>query len=226
MPFFDDSGPKPEEATNPIARSFALVKDQLERLIVINLLWTLQCVPLILAWALTMPFWLRILLMAYTVIALVPATGLLFSLTEQVNQGVPLEKDLVLQCLKRTWRPSLMRLLPLYSLFGLLWWAAYEAGLQGWLLPGTLAQLLLLLLAVISLYWGGLFVEREELNPLDMLRESANLFWRKPGLTLLIALVSLLVAIIGFASIAGFFLIMPVLLALFQVQLFHSVVKG
>jgi len=42
----------------------------------------------------------------------------------------------------------------------------------------------------------------------------------------LIALVSLLVAIIGFASIAGFFLIMPVLLALFQVQLFHSVVKG
>ena len=119
-----------------------------------------------------------------------------------------------------------MRLLPLYSLFGLLGWAAYEAGLQGWLLPGTLAQLLLLLLAVISLYWGGLFVEREELNPLDMLRESANLFCRKPGLTLLIALVSLLVAIIGFASIAGFFLIMPVLLALFQVQLFHSVVKG
>jgi len=89
MPFFDDSGPKPEEATNPIARSFALVKDQLERLIVINLLWTLQCVPLILAWALTMPGWLRILLTAYTRGGASSSHRLLFALTEQVSLGVP-----------------------------------------------------------------------------------------------------------------------------------------
>lgn len=40
------------------------------------------------------------------------------------------------------------------------------------------------------------------------------------------ALVSLLTLLLGVVSIAGFFLIVPVLLALYQVQLYHSVVKG
>ena len=170
--------------------------------------------------------WLRLLLTLYSVVALIPATGLLFGLTEQLSQGVPLDKDLVLDCLKETWKPSLFKLLPLYSLFGLLGWAAYASGQQGWLLPDALARLLVLLLAVVSLYWGGLFALREDLAFTGMLAQSVRLFWRRPGRTLVMALVSLLTLLLGVVSIAGFFLIVPVLLALYQVQLYHSVVKG
>ena len=226
MSFFDDSGPRPEEERSPVWRSFALVKDQLERLILVNLLWALQCAPLIVAWVFEMPPWLRLLLTLYSVVALIPATGLLFGLTEQLSQGVPLDKDLVLDCLKETWKPSLFKLLPLYSLFGLLGWAAYASGQQGWLLPDALARLLVLLLAVVSLYWGGLFALREDLAFTGMLAQSVRLFWRRPGRTLVMALVSLLTLLLGVVSIAGFFLIVPVLLALYQVQLYHSVVKG
>jgi hypothetical protein len=226
MSFFDDSGPRPEEERSPVWRSFALIKDQLERLILVNLLWALQCAPLIAAWVFEMPPWLRLLLTLYSVVALIPATGLLFGLTEQLSQGVPLDKDLVLDCLKETWEPSLFKLLPLYSLFGLLGWAAYASGQQGWLLPDALARLLVLLLAVVSLYWGGLFALREDLAFTGMLAQSVRLFWRRPGRTLVMALVSLLTLLLGVVSIAGFFLIVPVLLALYQVQLYHSVVKG
>lgn len=226
MSFFDDSGPRPEEERSPVWRSFALVKDQLERLILVNLLWALQCAPLIVAWVFEMPPWLRLLLTLYSVVALIPATGLLFELTGQLSQGVPLDKDLVLDGLKETWKPSLFKLLPLYSLFGLLGWAAYASGQQGWLLPDALARLLVLLLAVVSLYWGGLFVLREDLAFTGMLAQSVRLFWRRPGRTLVMALVSLLTLLLGVVSIAGFFLIVPVLLALYQVQLYHSVVKG
>ena len=226
MSFFDDSGPRPEEERSPVWRSFALVKDQLERLIMVNLLWALQCAPLIAAWVFEMPPWLRLLLTLYSVVAMITATGLLFGLTGQLSQGVPLDKDLVLDCLKETWKPSLFKLLPLYSLFGLLGWAAYASGQQGWLLPDALARLLVLLLAVVSLYWGGLFVLREDLAFTGMLAQSVRLFWRRPGRTLVMALVSLLTLLLGVVSIAGFFLIVPVLLALYQVQLYHSVVKG
>ena len=226
MSFFDDSGPRPEEERSPVWRSFALVKDQLERLILVNLLWALQCAPLIVAWVFEMPPWLRLLLTLYSVVAMITATGLLFGLTGQLSQGVPLDKDLVLDCLKETWKPSLFKLLPLYSLFGLLGWAAYASGQQGWLLPDALARLLVLLLAVVSLYWGGLFVLREDLAFTGMLAQSVRLFWRRPGRTLVMALVSLLTLLLGVVSIAGFFLIVPVLLALYQVQLYHSVVKG
>lgn len=226
MPFLDDSGPRPEEERSPIWRSFALVKDQLERLIVLNLLWVLQCVPLFVAWAVSMPAWLRALLTLYTIAALIPATGLLFALTERVSQGVPLDKDLVLETLRETWKASLTRLLPLYSLFAWLGWAAYFSGQRGWLLPDALARLLFLLLLVVSLYWGGLFALRPDLGFLGMLRGSVRLFWHRPGRTLLMGLASLLAGLLGIVSIAGFFLIVPVLLALFQIQLYHSVVKG
>ena len=173
-----------------------------------------------------MPPWLRLLLTLYSVVALIPATGLLFELTGQLSQGVPLDKDLVLAGLKETWKPSLFKLLPLYSLFGLLGWAAYASGQQGWLLPDALARLLVLLLAVVSLSWGGLFALREDLAFTGMLAQSVRLFWRRPGRTLVMALVSLLTLLLGVVSIAGFFLIVPVLLALYQVQLYHSVGKG
>jgi hypothetical protein len=226
MPFLDDSGPRPEEERSPIRRSFALIKDQIERLIVINLLWALQCAPLLVAWAVSMPDWLRVLLTLYSVIALIPATGLLFTLTGQLSQGIPLDREEVQETLRQTWKASLLKLLPLYSMFAWLGWGVYASGLQGWLLPDTLARLLILLLLVVSLYWGGLFVQREELGFTGILRESLLLFWRWPGRTLLAGLVSLLALLLGVVSIAGFFLIVPVLLALFQIQLYHSVVKG
>jgi len=125
MPFLDDSGPRPEEERSPIRRSFALIKDQIERLIVINLLWALQCAPLLVAWAVSMPDWLRVLLTLYSVIALIPATGLLFTLTGQLSQGIPLDREEVLETLRQTWKASLLKLLPLYSMFAWLGWGVY-----------------------------------------------------------------------------------------------------
>ncbi len=52
MPFFEDIGADDEVLHRPIWGAFALVKDNLERLIVANIGWSLQLLPAILAYVL------------------------------------------------------------------------------------------------------------------------------------------------------------------------------
>ncbi len=226
MPFFDDSGPRPEEERGPIGRSFALVKDQLERLVVLNLLWAAQCVPLMVGWAFEMPLALRLGLTLYTAFALVPATGTLFAVVAEVSESIPLDKDVILASLKEQFKPSLLKLLPLLSLFGFLVLADTYISGQGWLIPDTLARLLILLLVVVSLYWGPLLIYKPELSALGILRKSAQLVLKVPSRTIIIGFVCLLVIVLGVISIIGFFVIVPVVVALLQVQLYRFLRKG
>jgi hypothetical protein len=224
MPFFDDSGPRPEQERSPIWRSFALVKDQLERLVLVNLLWALQTIPLWLALAFDqIPAWLRVAMSLYTAIALAPATAALFAVVADLGEGIPLDREILWNHFKTQVKPGFLKLLPLLSLFywvGLL--ASYAAG-QGWLIVDTSARLVFLLLLVFSLYWGPLLVHEPKLQAWGILFRSAKLFWKRPGPTLLMGLACLLALALGVVSIAGFMLIVPVLIALFQVQLYLSI---
>ncbi len=226
MPFFDDSGPRPEEEHNPIWRSFALVKDQLERLILLNLLWSAQCVPLMLAWAFELPVALRLVMTLYTAFALVPATAVLYAVVAEVSEGTPLEGNVIISSLKEQWKASVLKLLPLYSLFYWLGMAVYFFSTRGWLIPDTVFRLLILLLAVISLYWGPLLIYKPEYSAWRIFQKSVQLFLQVPSRTLLIGVACLAAIVLGVISIVGLFFIVPVLVGLFQVQLYRSMRKG
>lgn len=226
MPFFDDSGPRPEEEHGILWRSFSLVKDQLERLILVNILWAAQCIPLLIAWVFDVPTPLFWILTMYTALALVPATAVLFHVVAKASEGLPIEGETIRAGIREQWKPSLLKLLPLYSLFYWIGLGTYFFSQQGWLIPDTLARLLILILAVISLYFGALLIYKPEFSGWNILLESIRLFGKAPAPTLMTGLASLLGILLGVVSIAGFFLIVPVLVALFQVQLYRFVVKG
>lgn len=223
MPFFDDSGPRPEQERSPIWRSFALVKDQLERLVLVNLLWALQTIPLWVALAFDqIPVWFRVGLSLYTAIALAPATAALFAVVADLSDDVPVDRDMLWNHFKAQVKPAFLKLLPLLSLFywtGLL--AGYAAA-QDWLIVDTLSRMVFLLLLVFSMYWGPLLVQEPKLQAWGILYKSARRFWKRPGPTLLMGLICLLAMALGIVSIAGFMLIVPALIALFQVQLNRS----
>lgn len=223
MPFFDDSGPRPEQERSPIWRSFALIKDQLERLILVNLLWALQTIPLLVALAFDqIPVWLRVTLSLYTAIALAPATAALFAVVAELSDGTPLDGEMLWSHFKAQVKLGFLKLLPLLSLFywvGLL--ASYASG-QGWLIVDTSARLVFLLLLVFSMYWGPLLVHEPKLQAWGILYKSARRFWKRPGPTLLMGLACTFALALGIISIAGFMLIVPALISLFQVQLYRS----
>lgn len=219
MPFLDDSGPRPEKETSLLWRSTALIADQLERMIALNLAWALQLAPLAAAVLLPLPAWARILLVTCSVFTLIPATAALFYALNQSNQGAPISAELVLEGLRRQFRPAFLKLLPLYSLFywlGLLAWAAAQ---NNWLWLDVLARLSLLLLAVVALHWGGLFTRQPHLTALQIFTWSVKLTWRKPALTLLAGFYTLAALLLGIISIGGIVLIIPALVALVQIQL-------
>jgi|YNPNPStandDraft_1061719.scaffolds.fasta_scaffold18122_1 hypothetical protein len=222
MPFFDDSGPRPEEEKNPLWRSFALVADQLERLILLNLLWAAQIIPLLVALVFEqIPPWLRLLLSLYTAFALAPATATLFAATAEVSEGVPLDGAMLWHHFKAQVSPAFLKLLPLLSLFYWTGWLASYAAREGWLLLDTAARLLFLFLLVFSLYWGPLLVYEPDLQAWGIFYQSVRRFWQRPGPTLLMGLACLLALALGIVSIAGFMLIVPALIAVFQIQLYH-----
>lgn len=224
MPFFDDTGANPEAERHPIWRSFALVRDQLERMVALNIAWAMQGVPLLVSWAFPqIPAELKILLALYSAFALVPATATLFAALNQTSDGIPLDVPLIGACLKEQFRPSLLKLLPLYSLFYWLALGAYFAAAGEVLILDVLARLAILVLAVFSIYWGPLLVSKPELSAWGVLLQSVQCFWRSPSQTLLIGFVCLLALLLGIISVAGLFLIVPVSIALFQIQLYRSI---
>jgi hypothetical protein len=159
----------------------------------------------------------------YSAFALAPATAAVFFTLAQVDRGLPLDLALIAGSLKEGFRPAFLVLLPLFSLF---YWLALAAGFaagQGWPVPDVAARLGILLLGTTALYWGPISAAHPHLLPWDVLARSMRLFWRAPGPTLLTGAVCLATATLGVISIAGFFLIVPVLVALFQTQLHRSV---
>ena len=223
MPFLDDSGARPEEERHPVWRALALAREQLERVILLNLLWAAQTAPLLLAWAVPgLPVWARTAMALYTAFAIVPASGMLYGALAELSDGAPLSAEVFWASLRAQAAPSFLKLFPLASGFVWLAWVAQWATQNQWLWLDVLARLAFLLLAVTALYWGPLMVLRPTLSAGGILKEAARAVWRKPALTLLTGLACLLALALGVISLGGFFLIAPALMALMQVELYHS----
>lgn len=223
MPFFDDSGPRIEEEQAPLARSFALLRDQLERMVALNLLWAVQGFPLLIAWAFPMPEFVRVLLTLYSALAIPPTTATVFAVLRQISDSVPLDLRLLVECFRQQAISGFLKLMPLYSLF---FWLAVLAALsegQGWLMLDVLARLFLLLLLLISLYWGPLLVDHPDWSLPQLQLRAVQLVWRSPAQTLLLGVACLVSLLLGVISIAGMVLIIPVLIMLFQIEFYRAV---
>ncbi|MCB9452811.1 MAG: hypothetical protein H6672_15335 [Anaerolineaceae bacterium] len=218
MPFFDDSGPRIEEADGPLTRSFALLREQLERMIGLNLLWVAQGLPLLLAWAFPLPDILRLVFTLYSALAIPPATAAVFGVLREVTQGEPVGWALIAENVRTHFKSGLLKLMPLYSLFFWLGALAILAEDQGWFIVDVAVRLLLLLVLLVSLYWGPLLVAYPEWSLLRVLRRAGRLCWHNLGHTLLLGVFSLAAALLGMISIAGMVLIVPTLVMLFQTE--------
>jgi hypothetical protein len=230
MPFFDDTGIDTQAAQGPFWGAFATLRDQLERLIVLNIAWSIQLLPGVAALAFAeLPAWARLLMLAYSGLAIAPATGALYALARLAAQGEPLSLELATGALRSLALPSFRVLAPLYSTLGAA--CAAIAALDTWRAAGTPPSLLaldvglrlaLLLGLTCASYWGPLFAQAPEQAPAALLRQSALLVWRYPGRALLIGGAVLLVLAIGAISVGGLFLVVPVLAALLQTHMFLS----
>jgi hypothetical protein len=223
MPFLDDSGIKPEAQRGPLVAAFATLLDQIERLIVVNIMWAVQVLPGLIALGVPeLPMAIRWLLLFYTGFALAPATGTLFGVALSVCQGQHLSPALAYEHLRSLLMPSLRALAPIYGLFGLLGWAIMGVDMFHLLALAVLFRLTLLLLLLCSMYWGPLFAADPAQSAGRILRRSIQLGWREPYLTLLTFGVVVVALLIGTISIGGLFLVVPVLVALLQTRLYQA----
>jgi len=219
MPFFHDTGADDEALGRPIWGVFALVKDNLERVMLANIAWSLQLFPAIGALAFPqLPLVLRVVLLLYTLTALAPATALLYVWMGRVCQGEMLRLEMLKGDLREQIMPSLQRLAPLFGILGFSYVSIVLLSFAHLLLLDTLARFLFLILLICALYWGPLFVEYPERSVFFLLRKSLLLVWKYPAPTLLSGLVVLLVAAFSTFTVVTFFVIGPVVIALLQTR--------
>ncbi len=227
MPFTDNSGVQTEEYKRPFLRAFAVLFDQIERMIVLNIAWAFQILPLVAFFAFPgLPLPLRILFLLYTGCTLMPATGVMFGLAARAQAGELLRLELALELLRALTLRSLLVLAPLYSLFA--WLAGFSllARSLHWLALDVLVRLGLLFMAVFAVYWGPSFAAAPERSAWTVLRESVRLTWRHPGNSLLAGVVVALAWLLGIFSIGGLALVAPVLAALLQTGYYADASAG
>lgn len=219
MPFLQDIDADDEALQRPIWGAFALLKDNIERLLAANLFWSVNLFPGIVALAFpAIPAVLRVIMILYTLTALVPATGILYLWIARVIQGEPLRLAMVKEDLQEYLLPITLHLMPLFALLGFNLLLIFLAGVVNILILDTLLRFALMILVVCALYWGPLFAEFPDRSPFFLLRESLRLIWRYPGASLLTGLVVLLVTIVGALTVVMYFLIVPALIALLQTR--------
>ena len=81
----------------PIWGPFAVIRDNVESLVVLNLGWSLQLLPGVLALAFPqLPPWLRIVMGLYSATAVIPATGVLYALTLAATRGEQVSRELAI----------------------------------------------------------------------------------------------------------------------------------
>jgi hypothetical protein len=225
MPFFDDTGVRTEEHRGPLLSAFALLLDQIERMVVLNLLWAAQFVPLLLAYLISLPTVVRLALLACNGFMVFPLTGMLYTAIRRASEGELLRVELVLESLRASARRSAFVLAPLWVIFLGLVLAAIGAASVGWLFLDVLVRLAILLLGVCSLYWGPLFAANVQDSAWVVLCRSAALCFKYPALTVLTGCAVLLVVIVGTFSVGGLFLVVPVLVALLETQLYRQLTR-
>ncbi|HKG24555.1 MAG TPA: hypothetical protein VKB09_02855 [Thermomicrobiales bacterium] len=224
MAFFGDIGAR-DEPRGPIWAPFAVIRDNVERLVAINIVWFLQLLPGILALAFPqLPTWLRIALGAYSATAAIPATGVLYALAIAASRGEHLSAELTRQYLRDVAVPSLRKLTPLYGVFGALVWLVVLLGRD---VPSvtTVATLVALLWYLCAGYWGPLLATDPRAPVSFLVKQSIGLVWHYPGETLATASVAAFALVIGFVSIGGLVLIVPVVVALLHTWRYLDLVE-
>lgn len=217
MPFFGDTESR-DERRGPIWAPFAIIRDNVERLVLVNLGWSIQLLPGVLALAFPeLPPWLRIGMGLYSATVMIPGTGTLYALSLSAARGEHLSIELARDHLRELALPSFRALAPLYGVFGVLIWVGV---LSRSVLPGltTMATLAALLLSLCAIYWGPLLVTDPTLSALSLAARSTRLAWRYPAETFATSLVCAGAIVIGMVSIAGLFLIIPVVITLLHTE--------
>jgi len=223
MPFVADIETR-DESRGPIWGPFAVIRDNVELLLVLNLGWSLQLLPGVLALAFPqLPPWLRLAMGVYSATALIPATGVLYALTLAAARGEQLSMELAIQSLRDFALPSFRILMPLYGVFGVLIWLAIIIG-PAMPIVTTLATLACLLWYLCATFWGPLLAAHPDTDVVSVVRVSILLEWRYPAETLVTALVAAVALVVGTISIGGLVLIVPVVIALLHTQRYLDLV--
>jgi hypothetical protein len=219
MPFLEDTGVRTEEHRGPLVSAFSVLLEQIERMVLLNLVWAVQFVPVLCAYILSLPLAIRLILLACNGLMYFPLTGMLYIAIGKACDGELLRVDTVMDALRGTSRRSALVLAPLLVVFPALVLVTIWASSANFLLLDVLARLAILVLGVCSLYWGPLFAASSDSSAVFILRRSAALTFKYPLLTILTGCAVLLTMIIGTFSVGGLFLIVPVLIALIETQL-------
>ena len=216
MPFVDIESR--DESRGPIWGPFAIIRENVEQLLVLNLGWSLQLLPGVLALAFPqLPLWLRLTMGLYSATAVIPATGVLYALTLSATRGEPVSKELAILSWRELAPPSFRMLTPLYGVFGLLIWLAILVG-PSMPLVTTLATLACLLWYLCATYWGPMLAVDPHADVVSVARGSLRLVWRYPAETFVTGLVAAVALVVGMISIGGLVLIVPVVIALLHTQ--------
>jgi hypothetical protein len=220
MPFFDDSGIAAEQHRGPVVHALAVFGEQVERMVALSLAWSATLLPALVALAMpALPGWLRFGLLAVTSLALVVATGALYTVVARVLDGEQVDVAGALAAVRETAPASLRTLSPLLAV-------VFAAGWSAPLVSGPTEIVFgaaLLLTLVCATYWGPLLAAVPDASALGVLRGSAVLVWRFPGRTLRTALLVLALAALGLITVAGAVLAAPAVVALLQTNLLDQV---
>ena len=217
MPFVADLETR-DDSPGPIWGPFAVIRDNIETLVVLNLGWSMQLLPGLLALAFPqLPLWLRLTMGLYSATAVIPATGVLYALTLAATRCEQVSKERAILSWRELALPSFKTLAPLYGVFGVLIWLAIMAASSVPLVT-TLATLACLLWYLCAIYWGPMLAFDPDADVVSVARGSLRLVWRYPAETFVTGLVAAVALIIGMVSIGGLVLIVPVVIALLHTQ--------
>ena len=223
MPFAADTETR-GDAHGPIWGPFAVIRDNIESLVVLNLGWSMQLLPGVLALAFPqLPLWLRLTMGVYSATALIPATGVLYVLTLAATRGEQVSVELAILSLRDLALPSFKMLTPLYGVFGVLIWLAIVVGPTVPVVT-TFATLTCLLWYLCATYWGPMLVVDPDADVVSVTRGSLQLVWRYPAETFVTGLVVAVALVVGMVSIGGLVLIVPVVIALLHTQRYLDLV--
>ncbi len=224
MPFFDDNAPDESALRSPIWGAFALVKDNIEKLIAVNMFWAFQLVPILIAVAFP-GMWtvLRIVLAIVSATTLAASTGVLYAIAKYVCEGEPVTIDLFRDCWRSYALPSARILAPLYGTLGVVLVLILLSPFTQFLPLQVLLDYLALMLFALSFYWGPLFADQPDASAWQIFKRGARLFWRYPAPTLLSGALIVFLLGIGIFSVAGMLLIIPIIVALLQTRRYQEV---
>ena len=226
MPFFDDSGYDETIDRGQFWSAFAIFGGQLEKMIAVNIAWALQFAPAIFAMIfINTPDVIRILLIIYTIIAVPPATAVLYGLMREATNHESIDIGLARELFGELWASGYKSLAPLSGFLGFVLWSINIANTANWFIVSVLVQVLLLLLLLSANYWGCILAESPKSSAYAILLRSARLVWLYPLRSLLLSLMVGLAVVLGAISIGGLALVVPVIITLLQAQMYKAITR-